>query len=61
MYIDQKEPQILSKDQPIVHNHINNIFNELFSHNEHNKNYSALQDLMKDIDLKKISDQGNLN
>ena len=61
MYIDQKDPPTLSEDQPTVHNHIYKFYNALLSRNECNEDFPALEDFLKDIDLKKSPTKTMLN
>ena len=59
MYIDNKNPPTLSKDQTTVHNHIFSFYNSLFSHKPCNDNFSNLQNFMDGIDLDKITQEEN--
>ena len=59
MYIDNKNPPTLSKDQTTVHNHIFSFYKSLFSHKQCNHNFSKIQHFMDGIDLDKVTQEEN--
>ena len=59
MYIDNKNPPTLSKDQATVHNHIFSFYNSLFSHKQCNDNFFDLQKFMEGNELDKVTKEEN--
>ena len=56
MYIDQKTPPTLSKDQATVHNQIFKFYNDLFSYKLCNESFPDLQEFTKDIHFDKVTE-----
>ena len=61
MYIDNKNPPTLSKDQATVHNHIFSFYNSLFSNKQCNDNFSDLQKFMEGIELDRVTEEENMS
>ena len=59
MFIDQKEPPTLTKDQNKVHNHIFNFYNNLFSAEETTSTLPDIQNFMEGIETDKITEEEN--
>ena len=59
MFIDQKEPPTLSKDQNTVHNHIYGFYKDLFSPENLDSSHPDLQNFMEGIETQKITPEEN--
>ena len=60
MFIDQKEPPTLSKDQHKVHNHIYSFYKDLFSPETLDSSYMDLEGFMEGIETEKITPEENI-
>ena len=59
MFIDQKEPPTLTKDQNKVHNHIFSFYNSLFAAEDTSSTLPDIQEFMKGIETEKITQEEN--